>query len=187
MIILGKNKVLKDYFIDENGVITDKNGVIQKTCINRGREKFKNTAVHKIMMYTYCGYRDGKIWDIHHIDTNKLNNKLENLVYLTKADHSKLHSIGRHLLEETKRKIGEANKGQIPWSKGKHFSEDHKRKLSESHKDNKNALGKHWKLSEETKRKMKDSQLGKIMVNNGIINKWTYPDEIPNGFVRGRL
>ncbi len=30
-------------------------------------------------------------WDIHHIDFNKLNNKIENLTAMPKAEHTKLH------------------------------------------------------------------------------------------------
>lgn len=40
--------------------------------------------------------------------------------------------FGKHHSEETKKKMREANKGQIPWCKGGTFSENHKRKLSES-------------------------------------------------------
>ena len=44
--------------------------------------------------------------------------------------------------EETKRKISEAMKGQIPWNKGKtglpKHSEEHKRKISEAQKARRN-------------------------------------------------
>lgn len=30
-------------------------------------------------------------WDVHHIDSNKLNNDIDNLQALSKSDHTKLH------------------------------------------------------------------------------------------------
>lgn len=72
--------------------------------------------------------------------------------------------------EERKRKISEAMRGKIPWSKGKHLSEktrrkiseamggkpkseEHRRKISESHKRE--------NLSEETIRKMSEARKGR--------------------------
>ncbi len=87
--------------------------------------------------------------------------------------------MSRKLSKEHKRKIGEANKGKVPWIKGighsaetkrkisrakkgkpngwlgKNLSEEHKRKISKAHK------GK--RLSEETKRKLREINLGKKM------------------------
>ncbi len=56
---------------------------------------------------------------------------------------------------ETKKRISDANKGQVPWNTGKHLTEDHKKKLSTAGMGNKNSVGhnKH-PLSEETKRKI---------------------------------
>ena len=56
------------------------------------------------------------------------------LIFLTPAEHRSIHQKGKHLSEETKRKMSEALKGKNTWSKGKHHSEESKRKMSESHK-----------------------------------------------------
>ena len=68
------------------------------------------------------------------------------LIFLTRSNHTKLHSKGKpshrkgkHLTEETRRKLSEANRG-------KKMSEESRRKLSEWHKGR--------PLPEETKRKM---------------------------------
>ena len=50
------------------------------------------------------------------------------------AEHKQKMSIimkGRKLSDETKKKLSEANKGQIPWNKGLHQSDETRRKLSE--------------------------------------------------------
>jgi hypothetical protein len=66
---------------------------------------------------------------------------------------------------------------------GKTHSEETKRKMSESH------IGKTH--SKDSKQKMsiiaKNRNIGKIWINNGIIQTRVYSNNIPKGFVRGRL
>ena len=98
---------------------------------------------------------------------------------------------GKTLSEETKKKIGEAKKGERHPLYGKHHTEDVKRKMSEAHKG-KNAGEKHYlygkHISTETKRKISDSSKDRIWINNGVVNKFVkINSEIPEGFVRGML
>ena len=197
-----KDKIFPEFFIDPvTAIITNSKGEIQETSIHKnGRPYFKNMCIHKIQVHTHIGYKFGM--DIHHIDKNKLNNSLSNLVYLTRSEHTHLHKKGRTFSEETKKKIGEAQKGKIlsdetkqkmsEAAKGKTISEEAKRKISEAAKGNKNMLGKHH--SEESKQKMSEAHKGKtsnvkdmIWVNNGVIAKMVKCDDIPEGFVRGQL
>ena len=106
------------------------------------------------------------------------------LIFLTKSEHMKLHHLGKptwikgkHLSEETRKKMSEAKKG-------KHLSEEHKRKLSEAQN------GKHH--SEETRKKMSESKKGKNhwtkdthWYNNGV--KCIKAKTCPEGFVPGIL
>lgn len=105
------------------------------------------------------------------------NRPASELVFMTCAEHTKLHKTGRHLSEEQKRRIGKsnsiANKGKPSNRRGVHLSEEQKRHLSEINK------GKHH--SEETKRKMS----GRHWYNNGEIS--VKAKECPDGFVKGRL
>ena len=177
-----RDTILEEYFIDPvTAIITNSKGEIQKTVIHKdGRAYFKGHAIHKIQVHTHIGYKLGI--DIHHLDENKLNNALSNLVYLTRSRHAKIHGEGRTFSEETKNKMREARKG-------KRFSEEWKKKLSEA------AKGRI--LSEETKRKLSEARKGKKhplfgtkfkWINNGIVNKRVQLDEdIPEGFVRGML
>ena len=121
-----KNKLYEDYFIDpETAIITDKNGVIQNNIKHstNGYLKFKGMYVHCIQAHTAWGYKKG--FDIHHLDENKLNNTLSNLQYVLRSEHNKLHkkgkatwTQGKHLSEETKCKISQAQLGKTAWNKG---------------------------------------------------------------------
>lgn len=164
-----RNKIFPEYFIDPvTAVITNSKGEVQETKIIDGRPYFKSMAIHTIQVHTHLGYK--KDYDIHHIDENKINNSLSNLVYLTKSEHAKIHGEksvwrGKHHTEESKQKMSEA-------MKGKTFSEDHKRKLSKSHKGKTSSnKGKRYKW-----------------INNRVEEKYIPLNEyIPEGFIHGRL
>ena len=182
-----KDKILENYSIDPiTAVITNSKGEIQKTSIHKnGYAYFKNMYIHIIQAHTNYCYKKGI--DIHHLDENKLNNSLSNLIYLTKSEHAKIH--GENRSEKTKKKISEATKGEKHPLYGKHHSEEAKQKISKS------LTGK--KLSEETKKKISEATKGEKhplfgkkykWINNGIEQRRCPLDEdIPEGFVRGRL
>ena len=152
-----RNKIYEDYFIDPvTAIITDKNGVVQETKINPlGYPSFKGEAVHHIQMYTHIGFKPRL--HIHHIDQNKFNNALSNLIYLTKAEHMKIHhpdGIPHEITEEERYKHGNAFRGK--------------------------------KLTEEHKKKISESKCGKFFWwTNGENN--VFSKECPEGFVRGRI
>lgn len=67
---------------------------------------------------------------------------------------------------EARRKISEANKGQIPWIKGKHLSDEARQKISEANKGTNNPFyGKHH--SDETRRKISESKKGRPSPRKG--------------------
>ena len=140
-----KDKIFPEYFIDPiTAVITNSKGEIQKIKIRDGRPYFKGHKLYEWQVHTHYGWKQGM--DIHHLDENKLNNSLSNLVYLTHSEHAKIHS--ENMSEETKRKISEANKGE-----------------------NNPLYGKRFKC-----------------INNDFENRFIHFDEeIPEGFIRGRL
>ena len=154
-----KDTILEDFFIDPvTAIITNSKGEIQETKIKCGRPIFKGHKLHEWQVHTHIGWKQGM--DIHHLDENKFNNSLSNLVYLTRSEHVKIHNETREFSEETKRKMSEAAKGEKNPFYGKHHSEDAKRKMSESLKgENHPLFGKHH--SNETLRKMSEAHKGK--------------------------
>lgn len=85
-----------------------------------------------------------KDYCIHHIDFNKTNDRLDNLMFMTRSEHTKLHNNSREYV-----------KGKPGPNKGKHFSEETRKKMSFSHKGKPSpARGVKW--SEESKEKLKN-------------------------------
>lgn len=111
--------------------------------------------------------------------------------------------VGMKHCEETKQKMANSHKGKefsnehrqnlSKANKGKKHTKETKQKISEARKGNQNMLGK--KHTTQTKQKMSDAAkgnkncLGKKWYNNGAISKMLRDeiDEIPEGFVKGRL
>lgn len=67
---------------------------------NQGYKCSKDGRIYRIVYYHYFPATDKK-WHIHHIDHNKLNNKIDNLIALPEPVHAKVHNkakqIGRYL------------------------------------------------------------------------------------------
>lgn len=156
-----KDKIFEDYYIDPiTAQITDKNGVVQPLTKNYGRLYFKGMKVHQIMAHTYLGYKPK--YEVHHLDENKLNNALSNLVYLTKENHTRIHMTAL-LTNERKEKLSAAHKGKLK-------SAETKIKMSKALSGNKNPMyGKDF--SEEHRTKLSEAKKGKSWWNNGIESK----------------
>lgn len=102
------------------------------------------------------------------------NQPANELILLTIGEHRRLHGSG------------EKNNwfGKFPWNKGKHLPDETRKKLSMSRSGEKHPMfGKHH--SAETKKKMSDKIIDMKWWNNGAINKRS--KECPGqGWVRGR-
>ena len=164
--------------------------------------KYCKEDISKIKNYELAIADTTQTWHCHHMTetwwncTAKdlidnecyYNRKACELIFLTHAEHRRLHQKGKMYSEESRRKISEA-------LKGKKKSEEHCKKMSESLKGrtvwNK---GKNNIYSDETIKKMSESHKrhpptkgskGMHWYNNGTINVCAY--ECPEGFVKGRL
>ena len=88
-----KDSIIPGYFIDENGTIYDSENNIQEAYINGGYPHFKRRGIHQLVIHSFIGYK--KRFDIHHLNEDKFDNRLENLVYLTRAEHRRLHTSAK--------------------------------------------------------------------------------------------
>lgn len=143
--------------------------------------KYCKEDISKIKNYDKAIADTTQIWECHHMTETWWNcsrkDLIENecyydrkaceLIFLTRAEHSRLHKAGTHLSEEHKRKTSESMKGHTVSDytrrkmsearKGKHLSEEQRRKISESKKGEKNPFFG-MRHSEETKRKLSEAQ-----------------------------
>ena len=154
-------------------------------------DDFKNWEVHH-RLETHNSDGERRLVDITADELKALdmyyNRPADELIFIPIYEHSRLHMKGKHLSEETRKKISSAQKGRSAWNKGKKMSEEFCRKNSESHKGEKNSFyGK--RHSEETKKKIAEAKrinsTGRHWFNNGKENKFCY--ECPDGFVPGML
>lgn len=151
-----------------------------------------------------------QVWDCHHrretifskadlIEIGEYYNRPAcELIFLTKIEHIRIHHLGKHRSEDTRKKMSEALSGENnpmfgkPSAfKDKHHSAEARKKMSEALKGENNPLfGKHH--SAEARKKMSKSKKGKTTwvkdtrwYNNGV--KSIRAKTCPEGFVKGRI
>ena len=106
------------------------------------------------------------------------------LIFMTKSQHHKLHSLNMSLTWHSKLSKNAKTGGMT----GKKHSEQSKKKMSESHKGLKSPnKGNHFSHTDQAKKKMSESHKGKVWINNGVKSTLCCPENIPSGWKKGRL
>lgn len=102
------------------------NGYYKITSTKEGNH---NKHLHRLIWEDHYGKPVPEGYDIHHINLDKRDNRIQNLQCVERSLHHRFHSKGRKHSKESKRKISENKKGR----KRKPFSDEWKYKMSEAH------------------------------------------------------
>ena len=93
----------------------------------RKDKKQYTKSIHRLVLQTYDPIENSHLYDAHHENEIRSDNRLENLKWELKAEHLREHK--QNMSEETRRRMSEAHKGHL-------VSEETKRKMSEAAKKN---------------------------------------------------
>lgn len=86
-----------------------KHGYYQITSIKEGNG---GKLLHRLIWEDFYKKPIPKGYDIHHVDGNSTNNKINNLQCVFSKLHQRFHKKNRKVSDETCRKISEINKGK---------------------------------------------------------------------------
>lgn len=117
---------------------------------------------------------------VHHVDKNRRNNSLTNLVAIHPLCHARLHRLGTEIPESVRRKISETHRrlfdegrvhpmaGRTPTEEhrskisqaltGKAKTEEHNRKVGDAHRGKRASDGVRAKQSESARRRWEDPE-----------------------------
>jgi len=124
-------------------------------------------SYHKIYEEFY-GVEIPDGFHIHHRDFNHFNDDPLNLEMLVNSEHSRIHMLDKIKNSKTWKSAQEARmKSNTIWL-GKNHKPESIEAIRESSTGNTNVRGRVW-------------------VNNGVVSRMVYLDQIPEGFILGRI
>lgn len=98
-----------NYTISDEGVCRNiKSGKIVKVHIHKrspeiqirnDNGEYKHLIISKLVMMTFRPIAEMEKMQVHHLDKNKLNNNLKNLIWVTPEQHSYIHKLMRNSIQ----------------------------------------------------------------------------------------
>lgn len=132
----------------------------------KGYYKVDGKLLHRLIYENYHKVTLLSTTDIHHIDENRTNNEISNLLAISHGNHRKLHGVS----EETRQKLRESNSGENNPFYGKKHSKEAKQKMRET------KLGRKVPLETRINR-------GKTVTSTGILYvRKQYGSHLTQGF-----
>ena len=127
------HKHYPEYDCDENGIIYKNGNPITpfksnkylQVCLFDVDHKKHILGVHTVVAMRYLNYFEGCV--VHHLDEDTTNNKVTNLVIMTRREHESYHAK-----QNLSFKL--SNKGKQAWNKGLKMSDEFCKHCSDSAK-----------------------------------------------------
>lgn len=87
------SKRIADYQKNNKGYFKHKLGKDGKSISTDGYYTYSDKKIHRLLMEKHIGRKLKSSEIVHHINFNKLDNRIENLQIMSRAEHNKIHKF----------------------------------------------------------------------------------------------